>query len=172
MKKMLIAATVAATLASFSTQAANQGQGVVNFKGVVINAPCGIAPESVDQTIDFGQISKSHLEAGGISVQKNVDIKLINCDIAQINNGVTVTFTGNIVNGTADELNTAGNTGTAVVINGYNKNVTYGQAFDAIKLQADNNTLHFTSWVKKATGAPAVAEGAFSATANFSLAYN
>ncbi|EON0919274.1 fimbrial protein [Escherichia coli] len=171
MKKMLIAATVAATLASFSTQAANQGQGVVNFKGVVINAPCGIAPESVDQTIDFGQISKSHLDNNGISVQKNVDIKLVNCDITQIPNGVKVTFTGNIVNGTADELQTAGNTGTAVVINGYNKNVEYGKEFEAIKLQADNNTLHFTSWVKKATGAQ-VAEGAFTATANFSLAYN
>ncbi len=45
--------------------AADQGQGVVNFKGTVIDAPCGIAPESADQTIDFGQISKSHLTAGG-----------------------------------------------------------------------------------------------------------
>lgn len=62
--------------------AANQGQGVVNFKGTVIDAPCGIAPESADQTIDFGQISKTHLENSGISVKKDVDIKLVNCDLS------------------------------------------------------------------------------------------
>lgn len=60
--------------------AANQGQSVVNFKGTVIDAPCGIDPDSADQTIDFGQISKSHLKNDGISVKKDLDIKLVNCD--------------------------------------------------------------------------------------------
>ena len=54
--KTVMAAAVAATLVSFGANAANQGQGVVNFKGSVISAPCGIAPESADQSIDFGQI--------------------------------------------------------------------------------------------------------------------
>ena len=49
-----------------------KGKGVVNFKGTVIDAPCGIDPDSADQTIDFGQISKSHLNADGISVKKDL----------------------------------------------------------------------------------------------------
>ncbi|WP_169776436.1 fimbrial protein, partial [Escherichia coli] len=71
--------------------AANQGQGVVNFKGTVIDAPCGIDPDSADQTIDFGQISKSHLDADGISVKKDLNIKLVNCEP---NKSVKVTFSG------------------------------------------------------------------------------
>ncbi|MCV5657541.1 F7-2 fimbrial protein, partial [Escherichia coli] len=73
--------------------AANQGQGVVNFKGTVIDAPCGIAPESADQTIDFGQISKSHLKNDGISVKKDLDIKLVNCDFTDPTAKKTVSVT-------------------------------------------------------------------------------
>lgn len=68
--KTVMAGAVAMALVSFGANAANQGQGVVKFKGTVIDAPCGIAPESVDQSIDFGQIAKPHLEANGISVKK------------------------------------------------------------------------------------------------------
>ncbi|HDI5876675.1 TPA: fimbrial protein, partial [Escherichia coli] len=92
--------------------AANQGQGVVNFKGTVIDAPCGIDPDSADQTIDFGQISKSHLDADGISVKKDLNIKLVNCEP---NKSVKVTFSGATIASAANELGTAGDTGTAVV---------------------------------------------------------
>ena len=43
MIKTVMAGAVAMALVSFGANAANQGQGVVNFKGSVINAPCGIA---------------------------------------------------------------------------------------------------------------------------------
>ncbi|MCJ2597346.1 fimbrial protein, partial [Escherichia coli] len=92
--------------------AANQGQGVVNFKGTVIDAPCGIDPDSADQTINFGQISKAHLNADGISVKKDLDIKLVNCDATEIGklpNSVKVSFTGTTINGQNRELGTTGN---------------------------------------------------------------
>ena len=81
--------------------AANQGQSFVNFKGTVIDAPCGIDPDSADQTIDFGQISKSHLKNDGISVKKDLDIKLVNCDFTDptAKKTVSVTFSGTPVNG-------------------------------------------------------------------------
>jgi major pilin subunit PapA len=47
--------------------AAGAGSGEVDFKGVIVDAPCGIAPQSIDQTIDFGQLSLTHLNSGGIS---------------------------------------------------------------------------------------------------------
>nr|WP_085454789.1 fimbrial protein [Escherichia coli] len=169
MIKTVMAGAVAMALVSFGANAANQGQGVVNFKGTVIDAPCGIAPESADQSIDFGQISKSHLNADGISVKKDLNIKLVNCEP---NKSVAVTFTGATVTGAPTELGTAGDTGTAVVISGQDgKLVSFGSQGDFQALKENNNILHYSSWVKKATNGT-VKEGDFTAVANFNLTYN
>lgn len=178
MIKTVMAGAVAMALVSFGANAANQGQGVVNFKGTVIDAPCGIAPESADQSIDFGQISKAYLKNDGISVKKNLDIKLVNCDFSEpgAKKTVSVTFSGTAVNGHADELGTAGDTGTAVVVSGsYGSLVKFDGATpsNATQLQEGDNTLKYTTWVKKssATGAE-VKEGDFTAVAHFNLTYN
>ncbi|WP_258143040.1 fimbrial protein [Escherichia coli] len=172
--KTVLAGAVAMALVSFGANAANQGQGVVNFKGTVIDAPCGIAPESADQSIDFGQISKAHLEASGISVKKNLDIKLVNCDVTALTNtgSVKVSFNGTTVNGQVKELGTAGDTGTAVVVSEASGNqVSFdGTAGAATKLQEGDNTLRYSTWVKKATGGT-LKEGDFTAVANFNLTY-
>ncbi|WP_445610709.1 fimbrial protein [Escherichia coli] len=168
MIKTVMAGAVAMALVSFGANAANQGQGVVNFKGTVIDAPCGIDPDSADQSIDFGQISKSHLNADGISVKKDLNIKLVNCEP---NKSVAVTFTGATVAGAPTELGTAGDTGTAVVISGQDgKLVSFGTQGDFQTLKENNNILHYSSWVKKATNGT-VKEGDFTAVANFNLAY-
>ncbi len=168
MIKTVMAGAVAMALVSFGANAANQGQGVVNFKGTVIDAPCGIDPDSADQSIDFGQISKSHLNADGISVKKDLNIKLVNCEP---NKSVAVTFTGATVAGAPTELGTAGDTGTAVVISGQDgKLVSFGTQGDFQTLKENNNILHYSSWVKKATNGT-VKEGDFTAVANFNLTY-
>ncbi|HBN6457058.1 TPA: type 1 fimbrial protein [Escherichia coli] len=157
--------------------AANQGQGVVNFKGTVIDAPCGIAPESADQTIDFGQISKSHLKNDGISVKKDLDIKLVNCDFTAptAKKTVSVTFSGTPVNGHTDELGTAGDTGTAVVVSASDGSMVKFDgttSSNATQLQDGDNTLKYTTWVKKSSAAGTeVKEGDFTAVANFNLSY-
>ncbi|EFH2542131.1 type 1 fimbrial protein, partial [Escherichia coli] len=155
MIKTVMAGAVAMALVSFGANAANQGQGIVNFKGSVISAPCGIAPGTADQSIDFGQISKAQLEANGISVKKDLNIKLVNCDATELQStgSVKVAFTGTTFGGTANELGTAGDTGTAVVVSDVSgKLVSFdGTAGDAIKLQAGDNTLRYSTWVKKAT---------------------
>ncbi len=168
MIKTVMAGAVAMALVSFGANAANQGQGVVNFKGTVIDAPCGIAPEFADQSIDFGQISKSHLNADGISVKKDLNIKLINCEP---NKSVKVTFTGATLESDNTALGTTGDTGTAVVISGQDgKLVSFGAEGAAQSLKEGDNTLHYSSWVKAASKGSAK-EGAFSAVANFNLAY-
>ncbi|WP_340544499.1 fimbrial protein [Escherichia coli] len=167
--KTVMAGAIAMALVSFGANAANQGQGVVNFKGTVINAPCGIHPDSADQTIDFGQISKSHLKNGGISLKKDLNIKLVNCEP---NHTVKVTFTGATVNGAVNELGTAGDTGTAVVISGQDGAlVSFGTEGAAQSLKEGDYTLHYSSWVKQATGGN-LKEGDFTAVANFGLAYD
>ena len=175
MIKTFMAGAVAMALVSFGANAASQGRGVVNFKGTVINAPCGIAPESADQSIDFGQISKAHLNADGISVKKNLDIKLVNCDATEVGaltKGVKVSFTGATFGSNANELGTSGDTGTAVVVSEASGNLVSfnGTAGSPTKLQAGDNTLRYSTWVKKATGGN-LKEGDFTAVANFNLTY-
>lgn len=183
--KVVMAGTMAVTFATFGTQAADQGQGVINFKGSVIDAPCGIEPESADQSIDFGQLSKANLEAAGTSGKKDLSIKLVNCDktaIGKLTSGVKVLFSGTTVSGQTGELGTAGDTGTAIVISGQDgKMVTFGTASSATTLSGTSGTLRYTTWVKRATGTKDVSsgvekvttikEGDFSAVANFNLIY-
>ncbi|WP_213134212.1 fimbrial protein [Citrobacter sp. FP75] len=178
MKKSLVAGVVAMAMFSFGAQA--KGQGVVNFKGSVIDAPCGIASESADQTIDFGQISKAHLEADGISVKKNLDIKLVNCSLANTAPGanptafktVKVAFSGTTIGAKKEELGTAGDTGTVIVVSDAGGNLVDFTGADgaASNLKEGDNTLRYSAWVKKANGGT-LKEGDFTAVANFNLTY-
>lgn len=173
MIKSVMTGAIVMALVSFGANAAtNQGSGTVNFKGEIINAPCGIAPESADQTIDFGQISKAHLNSGGISTKKDVNIKLVNCELGGADKTVQVTFSGNTVDGGKKMLG-ASNTGAGIVMVGQDgKDVEFGKATAAIPITDGSNTLHYQAWVTAAnTGAPAVTEGAFTAVTDFTLAY-
>lgn len=172
MIKTVMAGAVAMALVSFGANAANQGQGAVNFKGTVIDAPCGIAPESADQSIDFGQISKAHLNNNGQSIQKPVEIKLVNCDLGGASKTVEVQFTGTTEAGGANTdlglsktnaiIRMAAQDGTLVAFDGSNKT-------NATKLMDGDNTLHYQAWVQK--GTKDVEEGEFSAVARFNLSY-
>lgn len=90
MIKSVIAGAVAMAVVSFGVNAAPttpQGQGRVTFNGTVVDAPCSISQKSADQSIDFGQLSKSFLEAGGTSKPMDLDIELVNCDITAFKQG-------------------------------------------------------------------------------------
>ncbi|EFH8231723.1 type 1 fimbrial protein, partial [Escherichia coli] len=173
MIKSVIAGAVAMAVVSFGVNAAPttpQGQGRVTFNGTVVDAPCSISQKSADQSIDFGQLSKSFLEAGGTSKPMDLDIELVNCDITAFKQGqpakngkVQLSFTGPQVTGQTEELATNGGTGTAIVVQAAGKNVSFdGTAGDAYPLKDGDNVLHYTALVKKANGGT-VSEGAFSA---------
>lgn len=90
MIKSVIAGAVAMAVVSFGVNAAPtipQGQGKVTFNGTVVDAPCSVSQKSADQSIDFGQLSKSFLEAGGTSKPMDLDIELVNCDITAFKQG-------------------------------------------------------------------------------------
>ena len=172
--KTAITGAVAMVLFSSGVNAASTVDGgTVNFKGSVVDASCGIAPakEGENVEVDFGQVAKSRLEAGQFE-QRDFSIKLIHCDVSKLEKkGVSLTFNGNSVAGTQNELATTGETGTAIVLNSYGKDVILGTATDLIGIADGDNVLKFTSKLKKATGVDAVAEGTFSAIARFKLTY-
>ncbi|WP_277396118.1 fimbrial protein [Escherichia coli] len=174
MVKTVMTGTIAMVLVSFGANA-NQGQGQLNFKGTVIDAPCGIAPESADQAIDFGQISKAHLTNGGTSQHKNVDIKLVNCVLAGQKKTVTITFSGSSVGADKlDELGTSGGTGTAIKMStaaGDFVKFDGSTPAGSYNLKEGDNTMRYSAWVQKASGKGAVTEGDFAAVVNFNLTY-
>ncbi|HDS5749197.1 TPA: type 1 fimbrial protein, partial [Escherichia coli] len=157
--------------------------GRVTFNGTVVDAPCSISQKSADQSIDFGQLSKSFLQAGGVSKPMNLDIELVNCDITSFKGvggapaakkgTVKLAFSGPRVSGHNEELDTSGGTGTAIVVQAAGKNVSFdGTEGDANTLKDGDNVLHYTAIVKKSSANNAqVTEGAFSAVATFNLSY-
>ena len=183
MIKSVIAGAVAMAVVSFGVNAAPttpQGQGRVTFNGTVVDAPCSISQKSADQSIDFGQLSKSFLQAGGVSKPMNLDIELVNCDITSFKGvggapaakkgTVKLAFSGPRVSGHNEELDTSGGTGTAIVVQAAGKNVSFdGTEGDANTLKDGDNVLHYTAIVKKSSANNA--QVTFSAVATFNLSY-
>lgn len=179
--------------ASMSTMAADQGHGKVNFVGEIVSAPCSISPESVDQTVDLGQISNVELANSGSSPVKNFTIELQDCDFSTKENetstwphqAISITFSGAQA-GTSELLGLTGFSGpdadkannVGIQINDpSNTPVKMGTQLEDVvaKLQDGNNTLLFSSFVKTIKANAEVGDiplGQFKAVTNFTIAYN
>ncbi|EDW1731971.1 fimbrial protein [Salmonella enterica subsp. enterica] len=160
-----------ANAAASGTTAGGQGHGTVHFTGEIIDAPCSIAPESADQTVDLGQISNSALANKGTSTPVPFEIKLQNCDISTYHN-VTATWSG-----TPDQnMQTAwGITGTAsgaaiILRDASEKEIELGKETSPTTLTADNTTIAMSAFLQ-GDGATVV-PGSFTGAADFVLTYN
>lgn len=173
-KKVALASVMGLVLTAGAANAADQGHGKVTFTGSIIDAPCSINPDSVDQTINLGQISNVALKANnntGTSIPRNFEIKLENCDTAT-SGSVKTTFNG--AAGATD--GSLGITGTAkgasiILTNGDGSQIKLGEASAARTLQNGNNTLLFSAYLKGDGASATVTPGDFTAVADFTLAY-
>lgn len=95
---------IALSVGNAAAAAKNQGHGKVSLGGTIVETPCGIASDSLDQTVDFGLISMSDASQDGQSVligsRRHFTIKLVNCELASqvkpdfIYRAANVTFDG------------------------------------------------------------------------------
>lgn len=180
--KTLLAVAMA-TLISGSAFADDQGTGKIKFKGVVIDAPCSIAPDSVDKEIDLGQITTAVINANKKSSPVAVDINLENCQLDDPGDEtdtpitkVDVTFTSASTDATDTSLmsNTyasgAQNVGVRLLDNA-EANITLGTASEvALLAGSTTQTLHFKAQMEVLSGKTATA-GQVESTANYVLAY-
>lgn len=175
----ILAAAIALGVTSMA-QAADQGHGKVTFTGSIIDAPCSIAPDSVDQTVELGQISNVALKDGGKSTPRNFGIDLENCTFSTddkgglVKNKVTVTFTGMesaANNGLLGISGTAKGASVAIT-DGDGQIIKLGQANKPYSMQSGNNKLTFAAYVQGDGAETAVTEGEFQAVADFTMAYN
>lgn len=151
--------------------AAGTSEGVVNFKGILSEAPCSLASDSLDQTVDFGDLSIAGVQAGtDSSLTKNVPLVLTGCSIAT-SGSASVTFTGAAsldVPGTLAVTGTATGVGIAL-IDPANQPVVLGTPTTAQPLSNGTNTLLYTATVKAGSTAPTA--GNFQAISNFTITY-
>lgn len=175
MNKTLLAIAVIFGMSSLA-HAADQGHGKVTFTGSIIDAPCSIAPESIDQTVELGQISNVALKDGGMSKPKNFDIKLEGCSFGTpaAKNKVAVTFTGiESVAGKGLLGITGGAKGASVAItDGTGTVIELGKPTKEHVLQDGNNTLTYAAYMQGDGAAATIVEGDFQAVTDFTLAYN
>ncbi|CAI2143303.1 MULTISPECIES: fimbrial protein [Serratia] len=179
MKLTNIALATVLSLGMVSLANADAGSGKVKFEGKIIDAPCSIAPESIDQTKSFGQVANVELVNGGKSTNVvNFDIKLQGCDISS-KNKVQVTFAGPYGGATGTTNTLLAITGAAkgasiAMFDGSNQPITLGTATTVQNLIAGNNTLSFTAFLQGHAGTTLtdIVEGDFTSTTNFTMAYN
>ncbi|MEH0887921.1 fimbrial protein [Enterobacter sp. UNJFSC 003] len=179
--KTLLALALAACLAS-PAFAADQGSGKITFKGVVIDAPCNIAPDSVDKEVDLGQVTTAVMNANKKSTAVPVDINLENCQLEPTDEtGTPVTKVDVTFSSTATDSNDtnlmsntyaggAQNVGVRLLDNA-EAPITLG-AENTVDLSAGSTTqtLHFKAQMEVASGKTATA-GQVESTANYILLY-
>ncbi|MCY1700968.1 fimbrial protein [Lelliottia sp. SL45] len=177
MKKSIIALTL--SVSSSVCFAAGQGAGNVTFTGTVIDAPCSITPDSVDQTIDLGQISLAKLANGtsnnGISTPVEFTIQLEDCSLAPAPalNTVTATFSGP----EGDTPGLLGITGSAkgasvALYNEDSSPLILGAPSKPKPLILGSNTLAYSAAVVGDGSSTLLSAGDFTATASFELTYD
>lgn len=171
--KSVIALGLGLALSASAFAGTNQGSGQVHFKGEIIEAPCSITPDTVDQTVDMGKIATSALANGGRSDSFPFQIDLKNCSTTALSDStVTVTFEGPRDGLDNAALGIEGQAKNAAIYltNGGGKTIDLGQPSDAIQITDGSNTLNFSSYLKGYTETMAT-PGEFTATTNFVLTY-
>ncbi len=175
--KTVLTGAVVSALFSSGVMAANQGSGTITFSGEIIDAPCSIHPDDVNQTVNMGSVSNASLRKEMTPV-KNFGIRLVGCDLQKYNadgtpdgtnkwSGVKAKFTGTSVNNNK-LLKISDNVGIELTQGG--KVLTFGTQSDKMELTGDQ-TIPFQAQVKAIDKNGALALGAFTSVANFELAY-
>ncbi|PVZ83013.1 fimbria A protein [Serratia sp. S1B] len=171
-KKNTIAAVMLFALSS-GVQAANQGSGSVNFVGSIIDAPCSITPENLDQTVNMGEVSNATLGVAGKGDTQPFQIKLVGCDL-ETAKSVDVTFKGIADAAGKDKLAIQGSAAGAA-IEMVNKSdgtaIELGKATSFANLVDDSNTLKFGATLVSTAEREDIVPGAFTANADFMLTY-
>ena len=191
LKFSLVFGCLVAAGTSMAAPGSTGGSGKITFTGEILDAPCSIAPESADQTVDLGQISNHQLNMGGKSEAHPFSIKLQNCALGSMVDGaydatagdytsVSVTFTGGtatIEDGTEELFAISGSASGAgiAITDSAGDTIENGVPTSAFKLLEGDNELGFNSYMQSLyapeSAAGSVTPGDFQSVVNFTLTY-
>lgn len=129
--------------------ASHQGRGQVDFNGEIVEVPCNIDTDSLDQTIDYGVVSGRNTQ----QLHKAFDIKLVDCQLASqskpgyIYRKASITFYGQPDANDVTLLGVSGDAkGLAIKLtNQHQQHIVLGESHDDYELvNGDNNIRFFT----------------------------
>ncbi|HHQ4671700.1 fimbrial protein [Aeromonas sp. s10] len=165
-------------MSSFAN-AADQGSGTVTFTGSIIDAPCSIAPGSIDQTVNLGAVSNVALAANGntgVSSEVPFSIKLEGCVVQPSPAAapkVSVTFGGQASAYDAESLGMIGSAQGAYIrmsqADGAKVKLNVPTAEQAVI--SGNNNLNFTAALVGGGASATIVPGTFQVPTNFVLSY-
>jgi major type 1 subunit fimbrin (pilin) len=170
-----IAATALA-LAGLVTTPAHAADGNINFNGKLIAAPCSIATESKDQTVDMGAVATNAFsQKGDRASPKSFQLKLTQCSDAA--SAATVRFDGTStpedpgVLAVGDGANAANNaTGVGIELaDASGQRIAVADDSPSIALVKGDNTLNFRA--RYVAVQDAVTAGQANATSQFTINY-
>ena len=145
--------------------------GQVKFVGAVVDAPCNIDAESVDQTIQMGVLAQNSLYDNTTKIRP-FDIKLTQCSTATAKNAV-VTFTGMADSNVSTDLS-SGLANVGIQLSNNAGLVPLGKGITPQLLTDGDNDLRFYAQTvytgAEKTTAPAQI-GNFDAVSQFSVTY-
>ncbi|ROR11318.1 fimbrial protein [Erwinia sp. JUb26] len=155
-------------LSSGAFAVGNNGYGNISIRGVVIDAPCSVAPGDEDLQVNFGQVASASLTAGRASPAQDFSIRLLRCS-RQMRNQVRVMFSGSAF---SDGLFKPGSTEASFGIairDPHDRPVINGQPIAWQALADGDNVLHFSAFLKGRQ--QTIAPGDFQAQVLFYLEY-
>ncbi|NMY55066.1 type 1 fimbrial protein [Pseudomonas sp. WS 5051] len=167
--KSALASMVLLACSASVASAAGAGSGTVTFSGEILESACSITPESVDQPVPLGSVSKSQLNNGGIGTKQYFNIELTGLT----DNTVKATFTGTGATAVPGALALNGVAGAGILLTEFDGTaITLGTATRPKGITAGSNTLTFGAQLKGQTSTTTtVGTGTFTAVTNFALAY-
>ncbi|WP_336797583.1 fimbrial protein [Erwinia aphidicola] len=147
----------------------SNGFGKINMRGVVIDAPCSLAPESASLEVDFGQLSSAALRNGRESQSEEFVLVLQRCS-SMLKNQVRVTFQGTAYSDGLFAVG-SGNESIGLVLRDRNgQSVLNNQPVAWQRINDGDNKLVFSAAVKGR--AATIDTGTFQAQVLFLIEYN
>lgn len=172
-KKLAIATAMGVSVLSSGVAFAENGR--IDFKGTITTNPCSISGEDMEKEVNLGVVTVTDLTNGGTndgtSIPRKFNIALENCEVSTGNDEITVNMTGNSSEYT-DMFGLNGNQlGAGLVIEKDGVKIKPGVSTAAQTLTNGRNTLEFTAYVQGGGSTATIEAGDFTATTNFTLAY-
>ncbi|WP_454674607.1 fimbrial protein [Achromobacter pestifer] len=186
MKKNQLArliASIALGTACTAVLANDKPGGTVRFEGSIVEAPCSISSESLNQTVPMDQVSSAELKGGKKSTPKSFKIDLVGCDLEDAKKSVTATFTTSTPSDAYTGLVAiqGGARGASLgIADGRGEVIKMGDESSAVQINSTTPSLQFQAFLQgeQAEGEGGagkqdvtIVPGAFYASVNFMLNY-
>lgn len=151
------------------------GKGNISMRGEVVETACGIATESIDQTIDMGISAVSDILRDGKGNLRNFKIKLVNCVVPESlkmkrneSHHFSITFDGKST-GSLFELSGETSGVSLTIINSNGEQAMPGRAMQLKPIEHEYETQNYS--IRLVSNSKKIKPGRYFSTIRYKLDY-